>query len=284
MLDECRLYFRWNVPIRRSMAKLSPDEEAQLKDTIDMFEMITQTQPDDYQSLLILKEAYLKIDQESDMLRISKMLAEAYKKTDQMSAALMEYEALYEKMPGDQSISEALDEIRRLTSDDQAGEEDTGIGHLLRFRSGNSANNGKIGFEKIFVNNKKMGLKDFATYWHHANPYPPNESFLEYLDRNRIMTLADSLCYVSQKSNTPFLPLDSYGVDLQILKTIDKMVCEKWKVFPFDKISNNLLVATTNPYNLAAASEIEKKSGLKVVWYLTNPSELKQAIEKHLNL
>ena len=33
-------------------------EEAQLTQTIEMFEVITQTQPHDYQSLEILKEAY----------------------------------------------------------------------------------------------------------------------------------------------------------------------------------------------------------------------------------
>lgn len=266
------------------MSKLSPDEEAQLKDTIEMFEMITQTQPDDYQSLLILKEAYFKIDQEADMLRISKMLANAYKETDQLSAALMEFEALYEKMPGDQEIGEALDEIRKLTSDGHGGyAEDKGIGQLLRFRSGNAANNGKAGFEKIFVKNKKLGLKEFATYWYHANPYPPQESFLEFLERNKVMDIEESLSYVAQKSNTPFLPLSCYTFDLDVLKLVDKRGCQRWQVFPFDRISKNLLVATTNPYSGAAASEIESKSGLKVVWYLTQPVELREAIEKHLN-
>lgn len=265
------------------MSKLSPEEEAQLKDTIEMFEVITQTQPDDYQSLLILKEAYFKINQESEMLRISKMLADAYRKTDQISAALMEYEALYEKLPGDQDISTALDEIRRLSNQDDNGyEQDKGLGHLLKFRSGNSINNGKAGFEKIFVKSKKIGLKDFATYWHHANPYPPQETFLEFLDRNNVMGLEESLCYVSQKSNTPYLPLDFFQLDLEVLKLVDTKSCAKWQVFPFDKISKNLLVATVNPYSAAAAADMEEKSGLKVIWYLTHPNDLRKVIEKHL--
>lgn len=264
------------------MANLSPDEEEQLRDTIEMFEMITQTQPDDYQSLIILKEAYLKIDEEADTLRISKMLAEAYKSTDQMSAALMEYEALFEKMPDDQSISEALEEMRRLTNDELNRGDDRGIGQLLRFRSGKSLNNGKVGFEQIFVKSKMMDLREFATYWHNADPYPPKESFIEYLERNEIMSIDDSLYYISQKSNTPFLPLASYRVNLQVLGLVNKSQCEKWKVFPFDKVSKNLLVATTNPYNVAAASEIGKEASLKIIWYLTNPSELREIIEKHL--
>jgi hypothetical protein len=41
-------------------ATLTASEEAQLSQTIEMFEVITQSQPQDYQSLEILKEAYLQ--------------------------------------------------------------------------------------------------------------------------------------------------------------------------------------------------------------------------------
>ena len=43
---------------------LSDDENSQILQTIEMFEAITQTQPDDYQSLEILKEAYQKVGRE----------------------------------------------------------------------------------------------------------------------------------------------------------------------------------------------------------------------------
>jgi hypothetical protein len=43
------------------LGTLNPSEEAQLRQTIEMFEVITQSQPQDYQSLEILKEAYLKL-------------------------------------------------------------------------------------------------------------------------------------------------------------------------------------------------------------------------------
>src|SRR5712664_1733985 len=43
-----------------------------------MFEAITQTQPEDYQSLEILREAYTKIGRHDEALRTSRKLAEAY--------------------------------------------------------------------------------------------------------------------------------------------------------------------------------------------------------------
>ena len=54
----------------------SPEEQAQILQTIEMFEVITRTQPDDYQSLEILKEAYTKLSRTDDTLRTSRKLAE----------------------------------------------------------------------------------------------------------------------------------------------------------------------------------------------------------------
>ena len=47
---------------------LTTSEEAQLAQTIEMFEVITQSQPYDYQSLEILKEAYSKLIRETDVI------------------------------------------------------------------------------------------------------------------------------------------------------------------------------------------------------------------------
>jgi hypothetical protein len=59
-------------------AALSVHEESQLTQTIEMFEVITQTQPLDYQSLEILKEAYLKLGRQKDVLTTSRRIASAY--------------------------------------------------------------------------------------------------------------------------------------------------------------------------------------------------------------
>jgi hypothetical protein len=45
---------------------LSEEEHSQIVQTIEMFEVILQTQPDDYQSLEILKEAYSKVGRTAD--------------------------------------------------------------------------------------------------------------------------------------------------------------------------------------------------------------------------
>src|SRR6186997_2950674 len=64
--------------IKAMASALTANDEAQLSQTIEMFEVITQTQPMDYQSLEILKEAYLKLGRHDDVIITSKRIAEAY--------------------------------------------------------------------------------------------------------------------------------------------------------------------------------------------------------------
>jgi len=47
-----------------------------------MFEVIAQSQPNDCQSLEILKEAYTKLGREEDVIKTSKRIAQAYMQSD----------------------------------------------------------------------------------------------------------------------------------------------------------------------------------------------------------
>src|SRR5262252_4938260 len=90
---------------------LSPSEEAQLAQTIEMFEVITQSQPHDYQSLEILKEAYLKLGREKDVIGTAKRIAQAYVQMGQLSSAILEYETILQRYPDDPDVQSALKEI-----------------------------------------------------------------------------------------------------------------------------------------------------------------------------
>jgi len=73
---------------------VSEEETSQILRTVEMFEAITESQPDDSQSLEILKEAYNKLGRQADSLRISKKLASAYVHLGQISQAILEYEGI----------------------------------------------------------------------------------------------------------------------------------------------------------------------------------------------
>ena len=76
--------------------------------TIEMFEVITQSQPQDYQSLEILKEAYSKLGREKEVVGTSKRIAQAYVQMGQLSSAILEYETILQRFPDDPDVQAAL--------------------------------------------------------------------------------------------------------------------------------------------------------------------------------
>src|SRR5437588_3478526 len=86
-----------------------------------MFEAITQTQPEDYQSLEILREAYTKIGRHDDALRTSRKLAEAYFNAGSYTPALQQCEMILTREPNAPEILAMLGEIEsRLQASGQA--------------------------------------------------------------------------------------------------------------------------------------------------------------------
>src|ERR1700756_1836265 len=86
-----------------------------------MFEAITQTQPEDYQSLEILKEAYTKIGRHDDALKTCRKLAEAYFTAGSYTPALHECEMILTRQPNSPEILAMLGEIeQRLQASGQA--------------------------------------------------------------------------------------------------------------------------------------------------------------------
>src|SRR3954447_22468629 len=76
-----------------------------------MFDAITQTQPDDYQSLEILKEAYSKVGKNEEALKVSRRLAEAYFNVGSYTLAMQECEAILVKESNAPDILAMLGEI-----------------------------------------------------------------------------------------------------------------------------------------------------------------------------
>lgn len=78
---------------------LSAEEYAQILQTIEMFEVIAQSQPDDYQSFDILKEAYLKLGRQPEALAVARKLVTAYVNMGLYSNALLECEGILRYEP-----------------------------------------------------------------------------------------------------------------------------------------------------------------------------------------
>src|SRR5690242_15016915 len=95
------------------VATVTSSEEAQLLQTIEMFEVITQSQPQDFQSLEILREAYEKLGRDPDVIRTAKRIAEVYISLGQLSSAVLEYERILQDHPEEQEVLTALGELEK---------------------------------------------------------------------------------------------------------------------------------------------------------------------------
>ena len=271
---------------------LSPGEEAQLMQTIEMFEVITQSQPQDYQSLEILKEAYLKLSRPKDAVVTSKKIAQAYVYLGQLSSAIFEYEAILQRDPDDKDALKAMADIESKansladpldleTNNQGVAKNKNGDGKAV---SRLDVDDGRQMMYKIFVEGKTISAGDFEMCWVAPNlteaPGKIYEPFLQVLAEKEITPIEKSLKLVLDKSRLGYLPLEKYDVDMELARTFPRDVCQRWCVLPFDRMSKAVLVATTNPFNQQAAQELQKATPHRLIWYVVPPLDIIKIMRK----
>lgn len=290
------------------MPSLTPSEEAQYLDTIQMFEVITQEESSDVQSLDILKEAYLKLERTEEALRISKKIAKAYAELGQLSNALFEYESILQQNPGDKEAEEALAAIESRATDFSSHDEDEedlelsgasldmvsvggpdlavdgGPGGKSSKSALAGGDDGKNGMRKLFVDSGAISAQEFDACWPDADEIPQkgkfNSSFIQNLADKQILPLDESMALMCGKNRFAYIPLDKYEIDAEMARTYPGDICRRWMVLPIDKMSKSILVATTNPFNKAAAKQLEEFSKSRVIWYVASPVEISKVVTK----
>jgi tetratricopeptide (TPR) repeat protein len=274
---------------------LTQSEEAQLAQTVEMFEVITQSQPHDYQSLEILKEAYSKLGRESDVIGTSKRIAQAYVQMGQLSSAILEYETVLQRHPNDKDVQTALKEIETKannfpieTPSEAAAKKNGDTITMAKPTAGKAApvevEDGRRSMQKLFVDSKIIAQGDFDLCWPSSNvtPLPGTviEPFVQVLADKGILPVDKSLKILSDKSRFAFLPLNLYDIDIELARAFPAATCQRWCVLPFDRMSKSVLVATANPFNQQAARELSAASGQRLLWYLVPPVELMKYLRK----
>jgi tetratricopeptide (TPR) repeat protein len=271
---------------------LNPGEESQLLQTIEMFEVITQSQPQDYQSLEILKEAYMKLAREDDVINTSRRIAQAYVHLGQLSSAILEYESILQRRPDDADVLAALGEIESKassltgappldvpeTAEPAKPVEATRTGNNKQKVTPTEVDDGRSTMHKVFVDSKLITQGDFDLCWQtpnmHLPPGRPIEPFIQLLADKGTLFLEKSLKLLSEKARLGYLPLDRYDTDLDLARSFPIESCQRWCVLPFDKMSKSVLVATANPFNRQAAKELEAATQARLLWYLAPPADI----------
>jgi len=276
---------------------LTPSEEAQLGQTIEMFEVITQTQPLDYQSLEILKEAYFKLGREKDMASTSKRIAQAYVQLGQLSSAILEYETILQRFPDDPDVQAALKEIENKASTLTVEASLGGPAEMNKLPPASTkpkkdagkavptkVEDGRQEMYKIFVDGKIISDADFDLCWSQPDlSSPPNgviDPFIQVLETKGIIAANRCVKLLADKLRLAFLPLNTYDIDLELARSFPAETCQRWCVLPFDRMSKSVLVATANPFNRQAAKELQEATYNRLLWYLTPPADLINLVQK----
>ncbi len=276
------------------LGTLNPGEEAQLRQTIEMFEVITQSQPQDYQSLEILKEAYLKLGMEKEVVRTSKRIAQAYVQLGQLSSAILEFETILQRHPNDKDAMAAMAQIESKANNLTAAPVEveaplpkstaTAFAKKAGHKTALDVDDGRQTMFKYFVDSKLIIASDFETAWPvpSLTTPPPKvvEPFIHNLAERQIMPVDKSLKVLVDRSRLAYIPLERYEIDIELVRSATREICQRWCVAPFDRMSKCILVATANPFNKQATADLEEVLKHRLLWYLATPADLIRVLGK----
>ena len=275
---------------------LNPGEEAQLTQTIEMFETITQSEPQDYQSLEILKEAYLKLGKPMDAVKTSKRIAHAYVQLGQLSSAILEYETILQRDADDQDALAAMAEIESKANSLTAGAHESEISgktangtafikkNVGRAASKTEFDDGRQMMYKVFVESKVISAGDFEMCWTSPSLTEPPEKifdpFIQLLAEKGITQIDKSLKMILDRARLGYLLIEKYDVDMELARSFPRELCQRWCVLPFDRMSKSVMVATANPFNNQAAQELQGVTSSRIIWYMAPPLDIIKVLRR----
>jgi hypothetical protein len=281
---------------------LSEEEHSQIVQTIEMFEVITQTQPDDYQSLEILKEAYQKVGRTDDSLKTSRRLAEAYFNVGSYTLAMQECEVILLKEPNAPEILAMLGDIEtRLQAAGHAiattgsknglianpnGAQDGGLVDLQGKNAQHSQDRGDEHLAKFLVMQQlfteEQVTKGLETVRHLNKDLSGQSlaaSLLDKLCRQDSDKMDQSLSGLIDRTKFAYVPLEYYDIDRQIARMLPDHLTLGRLYVPFDLISRTIMVACCNPFDAAGREAVQQSLDYTVTWYLARPDAIIKALQ-----
>ena len=79
----------------------------------------------------------------------------------------------------------------------------------------------------------------------------------------------------------PYLPLNNYEIDLEIVKLIPENVAKQYCLIAIDKIGSAMTIVMADPLNIQAAEDIEMITNCKVQTFVSTGTDIKDAIARY---
>ncbi len=283
-----------------------------------MFEAITQTQPEDYQSLEILREAYTKVGRHDEALRTSRKLAEAYFNAGSYTPALQQCEMILAREPSAPEIVAMLGEIEaRLQASGQAivdkSKASTGLMNSPFTRNDGSLISPNVEGSLIDVdpargkglgritNLHERGDDHLAKFLIVQQLFSEEEvnaaleaakaankeliahamatSMLDELCKDKPAQLDAIIAALIDRTKFAYVPLEYYDTDRQIAPMLPEYLTLGRLFVPFDLVSRTMMVACCNPFDSAGRDAVQQSVDYTVSWYLARPSAIIKTLQ-----
>ena len=101
------------------------------------------------------------------------------------------------------------------------------------------------------------------------------------LVRMGLVTDDDMKKHLSDYYGVPYVNIKDYEIDKAALASIPENLIRKYRVFPLDKIGNNLTIATTEVTNVVIFDELRMATGCNITPMLTSEQDINSALEKY---
>ncbi len=294
-------------------APVSTEEQEQILQTIEMFEVIVQSNPHDCQSLEILKEAYWKLGRQSDALAITRRLADTHMQLGQYSSALLEYEGILQEDPNNAEIIALLGEVEAKlhqpagASADKKNSANTAIdvdfGSIVvddpTLITTNQTrkeiegtvvplaldNDGNEPLAKFLIQHKLAPEEAVNTCMERVRKISKNAtsqtvaaSLIDEIGRTNTVEIDNLLCGILDRTKFAYIPLDIYDVDRQIVKMLPESLTLGRLIVPFDLVSRTVMVAMANPFDALGKEAVQQLFDYNIQWHLASPSAITKVL------
>jgi len=297
-----------------SSAQVNQEEQEQIMQTIEMFEVITQSSPDDCQSLEILKEAYWKLGNQEEAIAVTRKLADAFVRTGQYSSAMLEYEDILQKKPDSPEIIAVLGEVeaklQQASPDSMQEAMDNDFGTEFGYTPTLIATNSTLKYEEekhaghLHLDND--GNEPLAKFLMQHQLAPDSEvisalervrkinrnlagqtvasSLIDEVCRDGAVDIEQLLCGILDRSKFAYVPLEYYDVDRQIVKMLPESLTLARLIVPFDIVSRTVMVAMANPFDVSGKEALQHLLDYNIQWHLTSPSAISKVLREAYRL
>jgi hypothetical protein len=299
---------------------LTQEEQEQLLQTVEMFDVIVQANPHDTQSLEILKDAYSRLGRKQDFLNVSRRMALTYMELGQFATAILEYERILQEEPDNPEIIAAMGDCEErmnssftvppttvpqaqgLGSATEGGNLITTAATRLGGPQRKPGASGAHGGASQAASNSLVDANEVLAKFliqHRLAPEDMVQASLEKVQKvnaslssstigaslihevvDRGAELETILCGILDNTRISYVPLEYYDVDRHVVKMLPEDLTLSRVMVPFDVVSRTVMVATSNPFDAAAKEAAQSRLDYHIQWHVASPAAIMHALSQ----